>query len=99
MPANLQALNDAIAALTAQADATVTTEAVAKTLIEGFATQVTAAVTAALTADNAAGETSIAAAAAAIKTVKDRFTASASDLGAAIANVPGGGTPPPAVPA
>ncbi len=79
---NLQA---AIDALTAQVEKTKGTEQSAIQLISGFAAKVTDAVTAALTADNAADQGSIDAAVAAISTVSSQFQASADDLGAAVA--------------
>ncbi len=80
------ALNQAITDLTAQVAATEGTEASAVALINGFAAQVTTAVTAALQADDAADAGSITAASAAIAAVKDRFNASATALGAAVAS-------------
>ena len=82
--ADVQALNAAIAALTTQVAATEGTEDSAAALIAGFAAQVTKAVTDALTADNAADQTSIDAANAAIASVTTRFNASAEKLGAAV---------------
>jgi hypothetical protein len=97
MPADFSNLQTAIDDLVAQATKTTTTEGSAKLLIISLASQITTAVTAALTADRAANQTSIDAATTAIKTVKDQYLASADDLGAAIvANTP---PPPPAPPA
>jgi hypothetical protein len=84
MPANTSALDAALAALTTQVAETETVEASAVTLINGFAASVTAAVTAALEADNAADQTSIDAATAAIEATRARFAASEDALGAAI---------------
>ena len=89
MPANVDALNAAIADLTAQVAATTTVEASATTLINGFAAAVTKAVTDALTADNAADQGTIDAATSAIANVKAGFNTSATALGAAVtANTP-----------
>lgn len=85
MPADLTALNQAIADLTSQLNATVAGEDSAEVLIAGFADAVTAAVTAALTADAAANAASIASATAAIATVKQQFTDSSTKLAAAVA--------------
>ena len=84
--ANFAELAAAVAALSEQVAATEGTEASAVALINGFATQVTAAVEAALTADNAADDASIAAAKQAIVDVTARFNASAAVLGAAVAS-------------
>lgn len=86
--ADFSGLQAQIDALTSQVAATEGTEASAKALIDGFAAQVTQAVTDALTADNAADATSIASASSAISAVKDRFAASAAALGAAIPATP-----------
>ena len=87
--ADLTALNAAVAALTTQVESTETVEGSAETLIAGFAAETTKAVTAALTANDAADQTSIDAANAAIAQVTSRFQASASKLGDAItANTP-----------
>ncbi len=88
MPVDLTALQTAIDAITAQADATKTTEDGAEALINGFAAKVTQAVSDALTADKAANDASIAAASAAIESVRAKFADSAAALGAAVANVP-----------
>ena len=69
MPADTTALNAAVAALTTQVAKTEGTEASAKALITGFSVAITKAVTDALTADEAATQTSIDAANAAIATV------------------------------
>lgn len=82
--ADVTALNAAVAALTDQVAATETVEASAKAAFEGFGAQIQAAVSAALTADNAADQGSIDAANAAIAGVTARFVASAAALGAAI---------------
>lgn len=92
MPVDVTALNASIDALTTQVAATETVEASAVTLINGFAAEVAKAVTDALTADDAATQTTIDAANTAIAAVKDRFTASAGSLGAAVTAV----TPPAA---
>lgn len=85
MPANFAELNAAIVALTTQVTATegVTDSAVA--LIDGFAAQVTKAVTDALTADDAADNGSISAANSAIADVLGRFKAAGDRLGVAVA--------------
>lgn len=88
MPANFAALDAAIAALVSQATATEGVESSAAAVIAGFSVQVQNAVTAALTADNAADQGSIDAANAAIAAVTARFTASAGTLGAAISTNP-----------
>ncbi len=88
MGADFSSLQAQIDELTAQAAATEGVEASAKVVIEGFADQVTAAVTAALQADNAADGASITAASAAIAGVKKRFMDSAAALGAAIPATP-----------
>ena len=88
MPADFSALEAAVAALTTQVAVTEGTEGSAAELINGFAAQVSAAVTTALTADNAADANSIAAANAAIAGVTARFNASAAALGAAVAANP-----------
>jgi len=88
MPADFSELDSAVSALTDQVTATEGTEASAIALINGFAVQVTVAVTAALEADNAADAISIQAAKDAIATVTARFNASAAALGAAVAIVP-----------
>ena len=93
MPADLTGLNAAIAALTTQVADTETKEASAIALIGGFATQVSKAVTDALTADDAADNGSIQAANEAIEAVRARFAASGAALGEAVAaNTPQ--TPP-----
>lgn len=84
--ANFAELAAAVAALSEQVAATEGTEASAVALINGFATQVTTAVEAALTADNAADDASIVAAKDAIAAVTARFNASAAVLGAAVAS-------------
>lgn len=84
--ANFAELAAAVAALSEQVAATEGTEASAVALINGFATQVTTAVEAALTADNNADDASIAAAKQAIVDVTARFNASAAVLGAAVAS-------------
>ena len=88
MPSDFANLQAAIDAITAQADATKTTEDGAEALINGFAAQVTKAVSDALTADKAANDASIAAATAAIEATRTKFADSAAALGAAVANVP-----------
>lgn len=87
--ADTTALAQAVADLTTQVAATQGVEARATALINGFAAQVTKAVTDALTADNAADQGSIDAAVAAIASAKDAFNTSASALGAAVAANPG----------
>ena len=82
--ADTTALNAAVAALAEQVAATEGVEASATALITGFAAQITQAVTDALTADNAADQTSIDAANAAIAEVTARFKASSEALGAAV---------------
>jgi len=84
--ANFAELAAAVAALSEQVAATEGTEASAVALINGFATQVTTAVEAALTADNNADDASIAAAKQAIVDVTARFAASGNLLGAAVAS-------------
>ena len=86
--ADFAALQAEIDKLAEQVAATETVEASATNLINGFAAQITEAVTAALTADNAADANSIAAATAAIDAVRARFSASAGALGDAVASVP-----------
>lgn len=87
--ADFTTLDAAIADLTDQVAVTETTEAGATTLINGFAASVTEAVTAALVADNAADDASVAKAQEAIATVKARFLASSTTLADAItANTP-----------
>lgn len=87
--ADVSGLNQAVSDLTTQVAATEGTEASATILINGFAAQVTKAVTDALTANDAADQTSIDAANAAIAGVAARFKASAESLGAAVAANPG----------
>jgi hypothetical protein len=94
MPADFTALQAKIDELAAQVAATEGVEDSAVALIDGFAAQVTAAVTAALDADNAADAVSISSANAAIESVRARFAASAEKLGAAVAANPGPPTPP-----
>ncbi len=93
MGVDTTALDAAIAALTTQVGATETVEGSATALIVGFAAQLSKAVTDALTADEAATATSIAAAQKAIADTTARFTASAGKLGDAVATV----NPPPGV--
>lgn len=94
MPADFASLTAKITELTTQVESTESIEASAVALINGFAVQVTAAVAAALTADNAADQGSIDATNAAIEGVRARFAASGAALGAAVvANTPG--APPP----
>jgi len=88
MPADVTALNAAIASLTEEVAATEGVTASAITLIQGFAASVQAAVDAALLADNAADAGSITAANDAIATVLGRFVANRAALGAAVAAVP-----------
>ena len=88
MPADFTPLDTAMAALRDQLTATEGTEANAVVLINGFAAQVTKAVADALTADNAADATSIAAATAAIEERRARFEASRAALAAAIDATP-----------
>jgi len=91
------ALNTAITALTTQATNTETVEGSATVVLQGFAAQVTTAVAAALAADDAADQGSIAAANTAIAAVTARFVASAGTLGnAIIVNTPA--APPPPAP-
>jgi hypothetical protein len=87
MPANINPLTAAIDALTAQVAETETVEASAVAVINGFAEQVTAAVSAALEADNAADNASITAATNAIETTRARFASSAALL-KAVATTP-----------
>ena len=82
-------LNAGIAALAAQVAQTEGTESSAAVLIRGFGAAVTKAVADALTADAAANQGSIDAATAAINDTVGKFTASAADLGAAVAENPG----------
>lgn len=87
--ANTAELDAAVSALLAQVADTETKEASAKAYIEGFAAQIQAAVTEALTANDAADQTSIDASNAAIAAVTARFAASAGALASAIpANTP-----------
>lgn len=86
---DLTQFNASLDALTAQVTKTETVEAGASELIAGFSAAVAKAVTAALTADNAADQGSIDAANAAIADVTTRYQASSEKLGAAIvANTP-----------
>jgi len=87
MPANFDQLNAAVTALTQQVASTEGTEASAVTLIQGFAAQITKAVSDALAADDAADQGSIQAAQDAIAAVTKRFSDSAAALGAAVASV------------
>ena len=89
----------AITALTTQATNTETVEGSAEVVLQGFAAQVQTAVAAALAADDAADQGSIAAANTAIAAVTARFVASAGTLGTAItANTPAApAAPVPAV--
>jgi hypothetical protein len=89
MPVDLTALNTTITALTAEVTRTEGTEDSAGVLIAGFSSAVTKAVTDALTADNAANQTSIDAANKAISDVTARFAAADDKLGAAVAANPG----------
>jgi len=82
--ADFASLNAALAALTAQVEETEGVAESAAALIAGFATAVQDAVAAALTADNSADDATLAAAAAAISTVAERFGASAAALGEAV---------------
>jgi hypothetical protein len=96
MPSDFTALNQAIADLTAEVAEDETVESSAVTLINGFGAAVTTAVTAALTADAAANQTSIDAANGAIAAVVGRFVAARTPLAAAVvANTPA--EVPPAV--
>ena len=95
MPANFADLTAQIDALSAQAARTVGVEASAKQIITGFSTAITKAVSDALAADDAADQGSIDAAKAAIANVTTQFSASADDLGAAVAANPGPPPPPP----
>jgi hypothetical protein len=90
MPAKYDDLQKALDDLTLEVAETegVTESAVA--LIDGFAIQVTAAVEAALTADNAADQGSIDTSKAAIEAVRQRFAAAKDKLGAAVEAVPKG---------
>lgn len=89
MPADFTGLTTEISTLLDQVTATETVEKGAVALIDGFAAATTKAVTAALTADNAANQASITAATAAIEQERVRFAASGSLVGAAImANTP-----------
>lgn len=84
MPFDATQLNAAVAALTAQVQATEGVEASAIALITGFSAQIAKAVADAIAADDAADKGTADAVAAAIKTVTDRFTKSGGDLGAAV---------------
>jgi hypothetical protein len=87
---DFSSLNAAITALTAQVQATETTEAGAVTLINGFSQAITKAVADALQADDAADTGSIQAANEAIAAVTTRFSSSGQALGdAVLANTPG----------
>lgn len=83
--ADFQNLQDAVTDLLAQVDATKGVQQSAVTLINGFAELVTAKVTEALTADNAADDKSIAAATAAIAGAKAEMLTSTTSLGDAVA--------------
>lgn len=83
MPSDTSKLNQAINDLNTQLTATVAGEDSAEVLITGIGAATTAAVTAALQQDDAANQTSIDAASAAIATVTQQFTASAAKLAAA----------------
>lgn len=83
--ADFSQLQAEIDALAAQATNTEGTEDSAELLINTFGAQVSAAVTKALEADNAADAASIASAQEAVRTVTARFAASAGKLGAAVA--------------
>lgn len=85
MPADNTELDQALADLVTQVAITEGTEASAVTLLNGIEAQVSAAVEAALIADNAADATSINAAKAAIVDTIARFKASSDKLGAAVA--------------
>jgi hypothetical protein len=89
MPNNFDELNQAIADLVTEATATEGVEDSAVVVITGFAAQVDAAVTAALTADRAANATSIAAAKQAIADTLAGFVAHRTPLADAIAAIPG----------
>lgn len=92
-------ITKAIADLTNQVAATEGTEASATALINGFAAQVTSAVTTALAADNAADQGTVDSVTAAINSVTTRFTASAAALGNAVAaNNPNPVPPAPPTP-
>lgn len=85
MPADYTNLNQAVADLLAQVEATKGVQQSAVALITGFAALVTAKVTEALTADNAADQGSIDAAVQAIATAKSEMLASTTALGDAVA--------------
>jgi hypothetical protein len=87
MPVNLTALAAAVDAIAAQAAATETVEGSAAQVINGFAAQIVAAVE----ADNTIDAANTAALASIVETVRGRFSASATKLGAAIT----ANTPPP----
>ena len=89
MAVDFTALNATITSLTAEVARTEGTEDSAGVLIAGFAAAVTKAVTDALTADNAANQTTIDAANKAIADVTARFSAADDKLGAAVAANPG----------
>lgn len=94
--ADLSKLQQFIDNLAAQATKTEGTEESAGAVIAGFSDAIKQAVTDALTADNAADDASIAAAAKAIDDVTARFAAADDKLGAAIAANPGGKKKEPA---
>lgn len=85
MPADTTNLGAAIAGLLTQVEATKTVQASATALITGFAAIVIQKVTEALTADNAADQGSIDAAAAAIQAAVAEVTSSTTALGDAVA--------------
>jgi hypothetical protein len=85
MPVDLSGLQTSIDALAAEATATEGVEGSAVLIIQGFSTQISKAVTDALTADAAANATSIKAANDAISAVTAKFVASRTKLGDAIA--------------
>jgi len=86
--ADFSSLDAATTALADQVSSTETGEASAVAFINGIASQIQAAVTAALTADNAADQNSINAANAAIAGVTARLNSSAAILAAALAAGP-----------
>lgn len=89
MPVDLSGLTAAIADADTQATATTTLEDSVEVILNSQAAAMDAAVTKALTADNDATNTSIAAASAAIKAVNQKFIDSAAKLSAAVvANTP-----------
>lgn len=89
MPVDFTALNKAVADTVAAATETETLDASVIAILNGQADAIKKAVTDALTANDAADQTSIDAAVAAINAVNGRFTAANVGLGAAVtANTP-----------